>query len=152
MPREGRARRFRLAVGGSVEPSIDRESEPVCCAIKDRETKDTHNPAPHLGEIKYAQSDENRKFVALMLEWPHSASACPSCPNGVLTQGNGINNAGVIVGTYEDSSGNSYGFIATPQSSAVPEPPAIALAGIGAALWLGYASWWRRRKEGSSTI
>jgi probable HAF family extracellular repeat protein len=57
-------------------------------------------------------------------------------PGSALTQANGINDAGQIVGYYEDASGREHGFLA------VPEPSTFTLFGIGT---LGYARCrWRR--------
>jgi hypothetical protein len=51
---------------------------------------------------------------------------------GNRTNPNGINDAGVIVGSYLQPVGVVHGFIATPTSSGVPEPAAWLL------LWLGF--------------
>jgi len=42
----------------------------------------------------------------------------------------GINDAGQIVGRFDDTTGTSHGFLATP-ISAVPEPSSLALLGVG---------------------
>ena len=52
-------------------------------------------------------------------------------PNSVLgTMPSGINQPGVIVGSYLDANAHAFGFIATP--AAVPEPSTLALAVLGA--------------------
>ncbi|MGO9922724.1 MAG: PEP-CTERM sorting domain-containing protein [Isosphaeraceae bacterium] len=53
---------------------------------------------------------------------------------------NAINDAGQIVGTYDDPSINNHGFLAT----SVPEPASLTLAAIGGLLMAAYA--WRCRR------
>jgi uncharacterized membrane protein len=56
-------------------------------------------------------------------------------PNGVATEIFGVNDSGDIVGFYTTSltGGHQLGFIATPESSTVPEPASFALCLIGLA-------------------
>ena len=63
-------------------------------------------------------------------------------PGATSTQIFSINNAGQIVGSYDDAKGNTHGFLATP----VPEPATSLLVGQGTLGWIGYA--WRKRRRG----
>ena len=71
-------------------------------------------------------------------------------PNAVLgTMPTGINQSGVIVGSYEDVGADAFGFIATP--AAVPEPSTLALAVLGAMTLLA-ARIGNGREKGNGTI
>jgi hypothetical protein len=65
-------------------------------------------------------------------------------PNGVITLAYRINDAGQVVGYYQDSSGpgHNHGFIATPLAL-VPEPSTLVLAVLGGLVLLGYGGWRR---------
>ena len=68
----------------------------------------------------------------------------PLGTNGTFAYG--VNDGGQTVGLYFDAGNSAHGFLATP-SDAVPEPPPVALLGLGL-LPLGWAA--RRRMRGAS--
>jgi uncharacterized membrane protein len=64
-------------------------------------------------------------------------------PGAYYTDVYGINDAGQIVGSYGDATGD-YGFVATPNATTVPEPGSLVMLGAGL-LRLCTISWRRRR-------
>ena len=66
-------------------------------------------------------------------------------PGSVFTQATGINNAGQIVGWYQDASFAYHGFLATPTQAPVPEPSTLLLLATGTVSLIGWVLW-RRRK------
>jgi hypothetical protein len=85
-------------------------------------------------------SNNSRGFLATPFGSTYTFSDLihPDAVNG--TYALGLNGAGTVVGFYFDANNNSHGFIAT----AVPAPPSLVLAAVGA-LALGGRRAWRRR-------